>query len=76
MSKNALISPEVVKQTIDKYNIVDFSKATIREVVAITNELEAHSDLPFIRMEMGVPGLRPSEIGTMAEIEEIGRAHV
>ena len=71
MNGHALISPEQVKQVIDKYQISDLSKATIREIVAIVNDLEAISGVPFIRMEMGVPGLPPSEVGIQAEIEAL-----
>lgn len=71
MNGHALISPEQVKQVIDKYQISDLAKATIREIVAIVNDLEAISGVPFIRMEMGVPGLPPSEVGIQAEIEAL-----
>ena len=46
----------------------DFGKATIREVVAIATELEQRSGPEFIHMEMGVPGLKPAEVGVKAEI--------
>lgn len=71
MNGHALISSEQVKQVIEKYQITDLSKATIREIVAIVNDLEAISGVPFIRMEMGVPGLPPSEVGIQAEIEAL-----
>ena len=46
----------------------DFGKATIREVVAIATELEQRTGSEFIHMEMGVPGLKPAEVGVKAEI--------
>ena len=46
----------------------DFGKATIREVVAIATELEQRTGTEFIHMEMGVPGLKPAEVGVKAEI--------
>ncbi len=71
MNNHALISPDAVKQVMDKFHINDLSKATIREIVAIVNELEAVSGVSFIRMEMGVPGLPPSAVGVQAEIEAL-----
>ncbi len=71
MNAHALISPDLIQQVIDKYRISDLSKATIREIVAIVNDLETASGVPFIRMEMGVPGLPPSEVGIRAEMEAL-----
>ncbi|MGI6794605.1 aminotransferase class I/II-fold pyridoxal phosphate-dependent enzyme, partial [Bacteroides sp. KG68] len=51
--------------------IADFAKATIREVKAIAAKVETISGMEFIKMEMGVPGLPPSEIGVKAEIEAL-----
>ncbi len=71
MSSNALISPEVVSQVLQKYYVEDLAKATIREIVSVTNDLESLSGHKFIRMEMGVPGLPPSQVGVQAEIEAL-----
>lgn len=71
MNSSALISPDIVQKVLDKYFVEDLSKATIREVVSITNDLEAISGHQFIRMEMGVPGLPPSQVGVKAEIEAL-----
>lgn len=71
MPTHALISPELVQQVLDQHHIQDLDHATIREIVAVVNELERQSGMSFIRMEMGVPGLKPSEIGTQAEIQAL-----
>jgi aspartate/methionine/tyrosine aminotransferase len=53
--------------------VEDLGHATIREVVTIVNEIEKKSKIPFIRMEMGIPGLPPSPVGIKAEIEALNR---
>ena len=55
--KNTPIERNVIDETINEFQIVDFSKATIREVKAIASKAEAVSGVEFIKMEMGVPGL-------------------
>ncbi len=65
------IPAEIVNRVLDKYQIGDLNEATIREIVSIVNDIEEESGEKFIRMEMGVPGLMPSEIGTKAEIEAL-----
>lgn len=66
--KNTPVDYQKVKDTIQSYHLSDFGKATIREVVAISNQLEQETGVEFIHMEMGVPGLKASRIGTEAEI--------
>lgn len=63
-----LIAESLVAERLKALGIEDMSRATIREIVRLANELEAASEVPFVHMEMGVPGLRPSNIGTEAEI--------
>ncbi|MDR0542696.1 MAG: pyridoxal phosphate-dependent aminotransferase [Dysgonamonadaceae bacterium] len=62
------IPQNIIRKAIDDLKIKDFSKATIREVVAIAGKIERETGLEFIRMEMGVPGLPPATIGVEAEI--------
>lgn len=61
--KNTPIERNVIDETINEFQIVDFSKATIREVKAIASKAEAVSGVEFIKMEMGVPGLPASAVG-------------
>ena len=68
---NTPIDYEVVKSVIDSFNLPDFKKATIREVVAITSEVEKRTGKKYVRMEMGVPGLPPEAIGVEAEIQAL-----
>lgn len=69
--KNTPVDYQITEQVIDTYNLPDFGKATIREVVAISTELEKKTGIEFIHMEMGVPGLPPAEIGVNAEIDAL-----
>ena len=66
--KNTPIDYQVAQEVIDSYHLPDFGKATIREVVAISNELEERTGQEFVHMEMGVPGLKPAQVGVDAEI--------
>lgn len=65
------INPGIIEGLIKEMEIKDFSKATIREVKAIASEAEKQSNIEFIKMEMGVPGLPPSKVGVEAEIEAL-----
>ena len=69
--KQTPVDYETVKRVIDSYGLPDFGKATIREVVAIAQELELKTNTEFIHMEMGVPGLKPAQVGVEAEINAL-----
>ena len=69
--KDTPIKRHLIDETIEEFQIADFSKATIREVKAIAAKAEATSGVEFIKMEMGVPGLPPSSVGVKAEIEAL-----
>ncbi len=66
-------SKEYVNRFIQEFGIKDLGKATIREIVGLVNQISEDSNVPFLRMEMGVPGLQPSEIGINAEIDALKR---
>ena len=68
MTNNTPISREVAEEVIARWNIDDFSRATIREIKGIAAQIETASGVEFIKMEMGVPGLPPSAVGVKAEI--------
>lgn len=71
--KNTPIDCQIADEVIASYHLPDFGKATIREVVAISNELERRTHKEFIHMEMGVPGLKPAQVGVDAEINALKR---
>jgi len=68
---NTPINADKVSEALQEINIPDLSNATIREIVKIVNKIESTTGKKFIRMEMGVPGLKPPEVGTQAEIEAL-----
>ncbi|WP_159520081.1 aminotransferase class I/II-fold pyridoxal phosphate-dependent enzyme [Sunxiuqinia indica] len=69
--KKTPIDQHLVDQNIAKLRIDNVGQASIREVVALVNLIEEAGSERFIRMEMGVPGLPPAEVGTQAEIEAL-----
>lgn len=69
--KNTPIDYQIAEQIIHEFGISDFGKATIREVVAISNKLEKLTNTEFIHMEMGVPGLKAAQVGVAAEINAL-----
>lgn len=62
---------EIVDEKIKQLRIPDPGKASIREIVALVNLVEAETEEKYIRMEMGVPGLPPSKTGVDAEIDAL-----
>lgn len=71
--QKTIIDPSVVKNIIKEVGIEHVGKASIRELVRVVNLIEQKTGIKFVRMEMGVPGLKPSEIGVNAEIEALKR---
>lgn len=71
MKKQTPIDYQTAKRIIEGYGLPDFGKATIREVVAISTQLEEETKTEFIHMEMGVPGLPAAQVGVDAEIEAL-----
>lgn len=71
--KNTPIPYEVVKRKIQESKLPSVGKASIRELVKLVNEIEKETGIKYVRMEMGVPGLEPSQIGIDAEIEALKR---
>jgi aspartate/methionine/tyrosine aminotransferase len=64
---------EIIDSKIKELRIANPGKASIREIVALVNLVEEETGGKFIRMEMGVPGLPPTQIGIDAEIEALKR---
>ncbi len=70
---NSPLDRILVEEKIKELRIPDVGKASIREVVALVNAVEESTDFKYIRMEMGVPGLPPTQIGVDAEKEALDR---
>ncbi len=71
------IKREIVDGLIAELGIVDFAKATIREVKQVAARAEKESGVEFIKMEMGIPGLPAAQVGVDAQIKALqdGIAH-
>ena len=70
-SKETPIDYQVVKEKIKESGLPVVGNGTIREIVRIVNNIENETGDKFVRMEMGVPGLNPPEIGINAEMEAL-----
>ncbi|MBR2202841.1 MAG: pyridoxal phosphate-dependent aminotransferase [Prevotella sp.] len=64
---------KTVTEVIDAMNLGDFSQATIRDLQTLSRTLEEKTGQPVIHLEMGVPGLKPSEIALRAEAEALAK---
>jgi aspartate/methionine/tyrosine aminotransferase len=71
--KDTPIDYDVVKRHIQQSKIRNVGKASIREIKRLINGIEEETGKRFVRMEMGVPGLAPTEIGVQAEIDALRR---
>lgn len=71
--QNTLIDQSIVQSVLLSTGIENIGRASIRELVRIVNIIEEKTGVKFIRMEMGVPGVEPSEIGINAEIDALRR---
>ena len=58
---------EIVERKLDETRIGDLGTASIREIKRLVDMLEKESGKRYIRMEMGIPGLAPVQIGIEAE---------
>lgn len=65
------IKREILESILAKNSIESIASASIREVQKIIDGIESVSGVKFVRMEVGVPGLRPNEIATEAQIEAL-----
>lgn len=65
------INKSIIDETIKKFGIQDFEKATIREVKSVAAFAEKETGVEFIKLEMGIPGLPASKIGVDAQIKAL-----
>lgn len=68
---NTPIDYNVVTEAIESMKLGDFSQATIRDIQALSRTLEERTGQTVIHLEMGVPGLQPSQIALKAEQEAL-----
>ncbi len=69
--KDTPINFEIAKKYIENYNPRNISLGNTRIISKIVDNIENETGEKFIRMEMGVPGIKPSEIGINAEINAL-----
>ncbi|HBL77513.1 MAG: aminotransferase [Bacteroidetes bacterium GWF2_42_66] len=69
--KQTPIDRTIVDRLVKRLQIENIGNASIREIVALVNLVEKETGIRYCRMEMGVPGLPPAEVGTKAEIEAL-----
>lgn len=69
--KNTPIHFDTVKQKIADSGLASVGKASIREIKKLVDEIEKATNEKFIRMEMGIPGLPPSEVGVKGQIDAL-----
>ncbi|MEE9450230.1 MAG: pyridoxal phosphate-dependent aminotransferase [Ignavibacteriaceae bacterium] len=69
--KDTPINFEVVEQKIKESKLASVGKASIREIKKLIDNIEKETGDKYIRMEMGIPGLPPAQIGVEAEIEAL-----
>lgn len=69
--KETPINYDIVTRKINESPIANVGKASIRDIKKLIDQIEAATGEKYIRMEMGIPGLPPSQIGIEAEIEAL-----
>lgn len=69
--KNTPINFDTVKEKIEASGLKSVGRASIREIKKLVDEIEKATGDKFIRMEMGIPGLPPSEYGVQGQIEAL-----
>lgn len=62
-----------VSQKIKESGLKSVGKASIREIKNLVDGIETETGQKYIRMEMGIPGLPPVQIGVEAQIEALNK---
>ena len=65
--KETPINYDIVTQKINESPIESVGKASIRDIKKLVDQIEEATGEKYIRMEMGIPGLPPAQIGIEAE---------
>ena len=71
IEKHTPIPEHIVNKIVAESGISEVGKASIREIKKLINDIETASGIPFIRMEMGFPGIPACSIGINAQIEAL-----
>lgn len=65
------ITKDNLADAINQLAITDISTATIRQICALSEELESRAGESFVHLEIGNPGLPAESVGIEAEIEAL-----
>ncbi|QZT37495.1 pyridoxal phosphate-dependent aminotransferase [Halosquirtibacter xylanolyticus] len=65
------IENHIVARNIQKLELKSLDQASIREIVLLANNIQNESGVPFIRMEMGIPGIPALNEGIQAQINAL-----
>ncbi|MFW5707495.1 MAG: aminotransferase class I/II-fold pyridoxal phosphate-dependent enzyme [Bacteroidota bacterium] len=71
MHKDTPINYDEVKKQIELMGLANVGRASIREIKRLIDNIQDATGEEYVRMEMGIPGLPPAEIGVEAEIEAL-----
>jgi len=71
--KDTPIDFNIVNQKIKESKLSSIGDASIREIKKLVDKIEQASGDKFVRMEMGIPGLPPTQIGVQAQKEALDR---
>lgn len=71
--KDTPINSEIVIQKIKESGLKNVGQGSIREIKRLVDNIETASGEKFIRMEMGIPGLPPTQIGVDAQKAALDR---
>lgn len=66
-----MVDNVALASVLEQMGIEDISRATIRQSGEIARTLERNADVEFLHLEMGIPGLPPSQVGVEAECEAL-----
>ena len=65
------IQKEVIDRIAANNKISNPGKASIREMRKMIQDVERETDVRFVKMEMGIPGLPAPKVGVEAQIEAL-----
>jgi aspartate/methionine/tyrosine aminotransferase len=71
MREDTPINFAEVEKQIELMNLTSVGKSSIREIKRLVDNIEEATGEHYVRMEMGIPGLPPAQIGVDAEIEAL-----
>jgi len=71
LTRKTPIDARVVENKLEQSGLEKVGLASIRELVRLVNEIEKETGEKYIRMEMGVPGLPPAQVGIEGEINAL-----